>query len=146
MGEMRDKGGDFVTVYEKKVHGELCVFHSAYEASERRQAFRDFDRSMPGAKRKWIGDVFFDHVRGTIDRDPKAGECRARHPFLLVCRSEYFDWDSIGSGSVTEYDSAAELIAEAEQLVASERAAGVGVSELWEVYGVRVLDFRESWF
>lgn len=139
---MRERGGDFVSVAEYGPKDDRHVLHVAYDAKDRTHAFAAFRCRPFRTGRRWVGDVFFDHVRGVVDEDPEPADCKAPHPFVLVCYQAYFDWNATGSAMVEEYDSAAELIAKAKEYVANERAAGTGVSELWEVYGVRVLKYR----
>ena len=84
----------------------------------------------------WQGDVFFDHLRGTIDPNPNPRV--DTEPFMLVCHWRDFDWTSQHETKFTPYADAASLIAAAAKLVEKERATGSYTVELWEVYGVRV--------
>ena len=123
---MNDRTGDFITVLVDERPSHLVS-----EAPE---------PQFGQHRRGWHGDVFFDHVRGVID--PAPAPLVEPNPYLLVCHYRDFDWTSQHRTSVKEVASAAELVVEAQGLVASERASGSSNVELWEVYGVRIRERR----
>jgi hypothetical protein len=93
-------------------------------------------RSLAGESKAWLGDVFFDHLRGIIDPDPIP--LIDNEPFILVCHSQDFDWTLQNSTEVIPYREANALIAEARARVEQEKSLSNSNFELWEVYGVRV--------
>lgn len=126
VGAMNDRTGDFITV----LAGEHTIHHVSNSPEVRFGLHRT----------AWHGDVFFDHVRGVIDASPvPLVESR---PYLLVAYYQDFDWTQQHTTTVTEYASAADLLAEAQGLVSNERASGASNKELWEVYGVRIRERR----
>jgi hypothetical protein len=126
---MSEHSAPFVYVTE----GERVSYGHAPSADTAARAVQDHTRA------RW-GDVIFDHIRGTIDRN--AEPLVEPHPYLLVLHYRDFDWTSQHVTEVKEFATADAMIAEGERLVAEERARGSSNLELWELFGVRVRERR----
>ncbi len=129
VGAMNDRTGRFVCVYD-----DGTPSHLAFDAADHAT------RLLSHHRRAWYGDVFFDHVTGVID--PAPAPLVEPQPYLLVCHYRDFDWTAQHQTQIREYADVAALIADATNLVASERSAGSSNVELWEVYGVRTIERR----
>lgn len=100
---------------------------------DKERALDAASRPEPGSE-SWAAAVFFDHIEGLNPRVPEKG------PVYLVRHIRNWDYGSPGQTIVDEYQSVPDLIREAERSVAQEKRAGPGTSELWEVYGVWILN------
>jgi hypothetical protein len=81
--------------------------------------------------RAWLGDIFFDHVRGVLDPEP--APLVAEPPFLVVFWLRDFEL-SVSSCTITPYGDAPSAITAAQEIVEQQQ----GDAAAWDVYCVRV--------